>query len=60
MNPASSSPLKRFATATTITCSTTAATYGQCMLKSYQDVKKDMCQKEFLAFKDCVQTAVRG
>jgi NADH dehydrogenase [ubiquinone] 1 alpha subcomplex assembly factor 8 len=59
MNPAKISPIKRFATATTVTCSTSAVAYGECILKSYQDVRKDMCQKEFLAFKDCVQTAVR-
>jgi NADH dehydrogenase [ubiquinone] 1 alpha subcomplex assembly factor 8 len=59
MNPAKSSPpLKRFATATTVTCATAAKVYGQCILASYQDVKKDMCQKEFLAFKECVQTTV--
>jgi NADH dehydrogenase [ubiquinone] 1 alpha subcomplex assembly factor 8 len=59
MNPAKISPIKRFATATTVTCSKPAAAYGECILKSYQDVRKDMCQKEFLAFKNCVQTAVR-
>ena len=59
MNPAKISPIKRLATATTVTCATPAAAYGECILKSYQDVRKDMCQKEFLAFKDCVQTAVR-
>jgi hypothetical protein len=59
MNPGKSSPpLKRFATAATVTCATAGKAYGQCILASYQDVKKDMCHKEFLAFKECVQTAV--
>jgi hypothetical protein len=39
-------------------CSGQAATYGQCITASYQDVHKDMCQKEFQAFKQCVEKAV--
>ncbi|PVF96783.1 hypothetical protein CPB86DRAFT_478865 [Serendipita vermifera] len=59
MNPTKSTPLKRFATAVTVTCAAPAQSYGQCILANYQDVRKDMCQKEFMLFKECVQNAVR-
>ncbi|KIJ39454.1 hypothetical protein M422DRAFT_257774 [Sphaerobolus stellatus SS14] len=62
MSPAStakSSALKRLATASTVTCAGQAKTYGQCILNSYNDARKDMCAKEFGAFKDCVQTAMK-
>lgn len=39
-------------------CPAQAAAYGKCIAASYKDVQKDMCQKEFLAFKQCVQQAV--
>jgi len=39
-------------------CPAQAAAYGKCVASSYKDVQKDMCQKEFLAFKQCVQQAV--
>lgn len=39
-------------------CPAQAAAYGKCIASSYKDVQKDMCQKEFLAFKQCVQQAV--
>lgn len=39
-------------------CPTQAAAYGQCITANYKDAHKDMCQKEFLAFKQCVQQAV--
>jgi hypothetical protein len=32
--------------------------YGQCVLATYQDVRKDMCAAEFSEFKQCVQVAV--
>ena len=40
------------------TCSTQATAYGQCVTAKYQDVHKDMCAKEFEAFKQCVQKVV--
>lgn len=39
-------------------CPAQAAAYGKCIASSYKDVQKDMCQKEFLVFKQCVQQAV--
>ncbi|KAI8066221.1 uncharacterized protein B0P05DRAFT_209451 [Gilbertella persicaria] len=39
-------------------CPAQATAYGQCIALSYKDVQKDMCQKEFEAFKQCVQQAV--
>ncbi|RSH92233.1 hypothetical protein EHS25_008648 [Saitozyma podzolica] len=50
-------PLKTLAKAAT-SCSAQSAAYGRCIGKSYQEVSKDMCQAEFLAFKECVQKAV--
>ncbi|KAF1807290.1 hypothetical protein V8B55DRAFT_1464352 [Mucor lusitanicus] len=40
-------------------CPAQAAAYGKCIAASYKDVQKDMCQKEFLAFKQCVQQAIK-
>ncbi|ORX61459.1 hypothetical protein DM01DRAFT_1332063 [Hesseltinella vesiculosa] len=41
------------------TCSSTSAAYGQCVARSYKDAHKDMCAKEFDAFKKCVQEAIK-
>lgn len=32
---------------------TQGAVYGKCVAANYQNIKKDMCAKEFLALKDC-------
>lgn len=29
------------------------AVYGKCVAANYQNAKKDMCAKEFMALKDC-------
>ena len=29
------------------------AVYGKCVAANYQNIKKDMCAREFLALKDC-------
>lgn len=39
-------------------CPAQATAYGQCIAASYKDVQKDMCKKEFDAFKSCVQQVV--
>lgn len=39
-------------------CPAQATAYGKCIASSYKDVQKDMCQKEFAAFKSCVQQVV--
>ncbi len=36
-----------------------AKTYGACMLRTYENIEKDACAKEFAAFKQCVQSKVR-
>lgn len=36
-----------------------ARTYGQCVTANYENIERNMCQKEFLAFKACVQQKVR-
>jgi hypothetical protein len=51
-------PLKRFAYATTVTCSAQASVYGKCIAANYMDVRKDMCQEEFAKFAECLRTAV--
>ncbi|KAI8978517.1 hypothetical protein BDB01DRAFT_800258 [Pilobolus umbonatus] len=43
-----------------VSCPAQATAYGKCVAASYKDVHKDMCQKEFMAFKQCVQQAVSG
>ncbi|KAH7106524.1 hypothetical protein BKA62DRAFT_826044 [Auriculariales sp. MPI-PUGE-AT-0066] len=52
-------PLRRMAVSSTTTCAVAAKAYGACMVANYQDAKKDMCAAEFVAFKDCVQTAMK-
>ncbi|KDN52093.1 hypothetical protein K437DRAFT_244276 [Tilletiaria anomala UBC 951] len=37
-------------------CDIQAKAYGACMFRSYENIEKDMCAKEFAAFKQCVQT----
>ncbi|KAI8065276.1 hypothetical protein BC940DRAFT_334940 [Gongronella butleri] len=40
-------------------CSSTSVAYGRCVAANYKDTHKDMCAKEFAAFKQCVQKAVK-
>jgi hypothetical protein len=53
-------PLRRFAVAAVSTCAGQASEYGQCIVRSYSDVQKNMCAKEFQSFKACMQKAVRS
>ena len=32
--------------------------YGKCVASHMEDIQKDICAKEFLAFKECVQKHV--
>lgn len=63
MNAATSqsslTPLRRLALHSTSTCATQASAYGQCILATYQDVKKDVCKNEFAKFGQCLREAVR-
>ncbi|KAI7884334.1 hypothetical protein K492DRAFT_174244 [Lichtheimia hyalospora FSU 10163] len=40
-------------------CSSQATMYGKCITARYQDVHKDMCVKEFEAFRSCVQRTIK-
>ncbi|KAF9305537.1 hypothetical protein BGZ74_009789 [Mortierella antarctica] len=40
-------------------CASTATAYGACISATMNDVHKGVCEKEFLAFKDCVQTSMK-
>lgn len=35
-----------------------ARVYGACVATNYENIERNMCQKEFLAFKACVQQKV--
>lgn len=35
-----------------------ARIYGQCVTANYENIERNMCSKEFLAFKACVQQKV--
>ena len=54
-----SQPLKRLAIHSTSTCSLQATTYAKCIVATYKDVTKDICETEFLQFKICLRDAVR-
>lgn len=40
-------------------CSHQAKAYGQCITARYMDVHRDVCAKEFQAFKTCVQQSLK-
>ncbi|KAH9839544.1 uncharacterized protein C8Q71DRAFT_517263 [Rhodofomes roseus] len=52
-------PLRRFATHTTTTCSVQASAYGKCILATYTDVRKDACKEEFAKFGACLREAMK-
>ena len=56
--PTATTPLRRLALHSTSTCATQASAYGQCILATYKDVKKDACKAEFLQFGQCLREAV--
>ncbi|GMF06043.1 unnamed protein product [Ambrosiozyma monospora] len=39
----------------TAQCATQSTAYGQCILKHYENINKDVCAAEFQVFKQCVQ-----
>lgn len=39
----------------TLQCTVLSTAYGNCMMKNYQNVSKDACVQEFLAYKECVK-----
>nr|POE53558.1 hypothetical protein CFP56_28780 [Quercus suber] len=57
--PGRTRPIEKFAEATA-KCGPQGAVYGKCIAANYKDVHKNMCAKEFAAFKDCyLKTAGR-
>jgi len=55
---AKESPLKKFAYATTVSCSVHASAYGKCIAAKYTDARKDMCKEEFYKFVECLRATV--
>lgn len=51
-------PLRRLALHTTVTCASQASVYGKCILATYADVQKDVCKAEFAKFSACIRDAV--
>ncbi|KXN92476.1 hypothetical protein AN958_08035 [Leucoagaricus sp. SymC.cos] len=51
-------PLKKFAYASTVTCSTQASAYGKCIAFNYMDIRRDICKEEFAKFAECMRTTV--
>lgn len=56
--PRTLAPLKQMGQAVG-ECHTQAQAYGQCMLRNYQEIERNVCVQEFHAFKMCVQKHVR-
>ncbi|CAL1706936.1 unnamed protein product [Somion occarium] len=52
-------PLRRLAVASTVTCSAQASAYGQCILATYTDVRKDACKEEFARFSACLHQVMK-
>jgi hypothetical protein len=50
--PPRTRPIEKFAEATA-KCAPEGIVYGKCVGSNFQNAKKDMCAKEFLALKDC-------
>ncbi|KAI4721314.1 hypothetical protein E4T48_02369 [Aureobasidium sp. EXF-10727] len=47
-------PLEKFITASSkCTLESQGAAYGKCIVAEYQNVRKDMCAKEFMQLKNC-------
>ncbi|VVA38545.1 PREDICTED: unnamed [Prunus dulcis] len=52
----STSTLKRIL----VTCAAQGKEYGGCVAAKVPQVERDMCLKEFLALKSCMQNVLRG
>ncbi|KAK8638886.1 hypothetical protein V6N13_137295 [Hibiscus sabdariffa] len=50
------SPLRRILA----NCTAQAKEYGACVAAKVPEVERDMCLKEFLALKTCMQNTLRG
>lgn len=58
VNSNATTPLKRLALHSTVTCSAQASEYGKCILATYTDIRKDACKEEFAKFGACLRQAV--
>uniref|UniRef100_A0A3N7F3Y8 IMS import disulfide relay-system CHCH-CHCH-like Cx9C domain-containing protein n=1 Tax=Populus trichocarpa TaxID=3694 RepID=A0A3N7F3Y8_POPTR len=52
----SSSTLRRIL----VNCAAQAKEYGGCVAAKVPEIERDMCLKEFLALKNCMQNTIRG
>lgn len=43
-----------------VNCGSQAKEYGGCVAAKIPEVERDMCLKEFLALKNCMQNVCRG
>lgn len=43
-----------------VTCAAQSKEYGSCVAARVPEVERDMCAKEFLALKNCMQNVLRG
>lgn len=50
------SPLRRIL----VNCAAQAKEYGTCVAAKVPQVERDMCLKEFVALKNCMQNTLRG
>lgn len=55
-NHATTSLLKRVL----VNCSAQAKLYGTCVSSRVPEVERDMCSKEFIVLKNCMQNVLRG
>jgi hypothetical protein len=55
--PGRTRPIEKFAEATA-KCMPEGVVYSKCVSSNFQNVKKDMCAKEFLALKDCYLVSI--
>lgn len=53
---AASSPLKRIL----VKCGAQSKEYGSCVAAKVPQIERDMCLKEFLALKNCMQNVLKG
>ncbi|KAJ6743095.1 putative proteinDH DEHYDROGENASE [UBIQUINONE] 1 ALPHA SUBCOMPLEX ASSEMBLY FACTOR 8 [Salix viminalis] len=52
----SSSTLRRIL----VNCASQAKEYGGCVAAKVPEIERDMCLKEFLSLKNCMQNTIRG
>lgn len=43
-----------------VNCASQAKDYGSCVAAKVPEVERDMCLKEFLALKNCMQNVLRA